>query len=220
MGERLNLCSAFQAELSSLPTQPHSSYSTSRTVLDEAGMSTEPAAPRLPGQAGDSVQPSGKRSRTCWHLPPFNHHLQFARNIHSFSILAPYHLFSQPFTMHEHLGLNLGTSGPRHSSTSGIPSPPQTQQQQHQPSQAGPSRAPPAPPPAPVPRLQPPPVATDAPPREPTLVGHGGLPPAVGNVAAPIANGRAANGRAHPPAPAAQQHLDPTLKLLRIKPPS
>jgi hypothetical protein len=116
--------------------------------------------------------------------------------------------------MHEHLGLNLDTAGLRPNSTSGILSPPQTQQQRHQSPQAGPSRAPPPPPPppsAPVPRLQLPSIAANAPPRVSAPVGNGG-PPAVGNVALPIANGGAANGGARPP-PAGQAapHPDPRL---------
>ncbi|KIM72053.1 hypothetical protein PILCRDRAFT_16477 [Piloderma croceum F 1598] len=44
--------------------------------------------------------------------------------------------------MYDHLNLNFGASGPGHASTLGLPSPPQTQQQQH----AGPIHPPPPPP--------------------------------------------------------------------------
>ena len=111
-------------------------------------MSMEPASPSLPGKPATA---SSRTASVC--EPRVSHsvcdsHLSLGTFVHPRSFLLFYYSnhSSPPVVlsisvlplMHEHLGLNLGTSGPSQSGTANLPSPPQSQHQQ-----AGPSRAPP-----------------------------------------------------------------------------
>ena len=130
----------------------------------------EPASPSLPGKPATA---SSRTASVC--EPRVSHsvcdsHLSLGTFVHPRSFLLFYYSnhSSPPVVlsisvlplMHEHLGLNLGTSGPSQSGTANLPSPPQSQHQQ-----AGPSRAPPpsAAPPgaAALGRSGPPPVTFD-----------------------------------------------------------
>ena len=116
-------------------------------------------------RAGDSIQLNGKRlvghtsplllpiSYIAWYIRTSQYPCSFSFPL-SLSLSTPSHSarlytisWSLSPSMHKHLGLNLGTAGPSWLSSSSLPSPPKTQQQQHQ--QAVPSQyLPPLPPPA------------------------------------------------------------------------